>query len=262
MANVKIFFIGDIVGASGRDIVKRYVPQIRRDQSIDLVVANGENAAHGFGLTPKVAEELFEANVDILTGGNHTWDKKDIFDAMDTHPDRILRPANYPEGTAGQGTSVVTTASGHPIGVINLMARVFMDPLACPFRTFDQVIGSVKQKTNMILLDLHGEATSEKVAMGWHVDGRISALVGTHTHVQTADEKILPQGTGYLTDAGMTGPIDSVIGMKKEIILKRFLLKQPHRMEVATGPSELRGVIFTLDSETGKCLEIERVFKV
>lgn len=261
MSLLKILFLGDIVGQSGRQALSTHLPELKQNAGLDLVIANGENAAHGFGLTPSIANEIFSLGVDVITGGNHTWDKKEIHQAIQANPQKIIRPANYPSGTAGRGSTVVYGKSGHKIGVINLMGRVFMDPLDCPFRALESELESIRRETNIVLVDLHAEVTSEKAAMAWFADGRISALVGTHTHVQTADERIFPKGTGFLTDAGMNGPHDSIIGMKKEMIIERFLKKTPVRMEVAEGPAVFQGAIFTIDSDDGKCKTIERIRK-
>jgi len=259
MAEINILFLGDIVGSSGRKVIQDWLPQIRQEFRIDFCVANAENSAHGFGTTPQIAKELFDAGVDVLTGGNHTFDKKEINQCFQEFPDRILRPANYPPGTMGRGVCLQYTKSGHRIGIINLMGRVFMEPIDCPFQTFEKEYEGLRRETPIILLDMHAEASSEKQAMGFFVDGRVSAVVGTHTHVPTADQRILPKGTGYLTDCGMNGAYDSVIGMKTEIILQRFTKKQHIRMEVAEGPGTLWGVIFKIDSDTGRCIGVERI---
>lgn len=259
MSVVKILFLGDIVGSSGRKVVEDWVPDLRKEYSIDFCVANAENSAHGFGITPQIAQDLFKAQVDLLTGGNHTFDKRDVYQAFQEFPDRVLRPANYPSGTGGRGVSILHSKSGHKVAVINLMGRVFMEPIDCPFQTFDREYEGMKRETPIILVDMHAEASSEKQAMGRHTDGRVSAVVGTHTHVPSADARILPKGTGYLTDCGMNGPYDSIIGMKTEIILDRFMKKQHIRMEVADGPGTLWGVIFSVDSDTGRCVKIDRV---
>lgn len=259
MGLVKVLFLGDVVGSSGRKVIAQHLPNIRTEKNIDFVVANAENAAHGNGLTPPTAEELFRVQIDCLTGGNHTFDKKEIYDCFTRNPDRILRPANYADGTAGVGSTLLLGRNGHKIGVINLMGRVFMEPIDCPFQVFDREFEKLKAQTNIILVDMHAEATSEKNAMGHYADGRASAVVGSHSHIPTADERILPKGTGYLTDCGMNGPYDSIIGVKTEIILQRFTKKQHLKMEVAEGPGTLWGVIFTIDSVSGKCVEIERV---
>jgi metallophosphoesterase (TIGR00282 family) len=210
-------------------------------RGIDVVVANCENAAAGFGVTREVIEELFSDHVDILTSGNHIWDKKEVLDCIDDY-ETLLRPANYPARVPGRGSVVMPAPSGGYLGVINLSGRVFMPPLDCPFRAVEREIERIRMKTNMILVDMHAEATSEKIAMGWFLDGRVSAVIGTHTHVQTADERILPLGTAYLTDAGMTGPFDSVIGTRKETVLDRFLLQMPNKFDVAKGTSGFRGL--------------------
>jgi metallophosphoesterase (TIGR00282 family) len=259
MSLLKILFLGDIVGSSGRQAIAAHLPILKSEHAFDLIIANGENAAHGFGLTMSIATELFEMGIDVLTGGNHTWDKKEIHQALQTYSQKIIRPANYPTGTAGRGSTIVHGKSGHKIGIVNLMGRVFMDPLDCPFRALQNELETLRRETKIILVDLHAEVTSEKEAMAWFADGQVSAVVGTHTHVQTADERIFPKGTGFLSDAGMNGPYDSIIGMKREIILERFLKKQPVRMEVAEGPGVCSGVIFTIDSDDGTCKKIERV---
>jgi len=259
MSLIKILFLGDIVGSSGRAAVKRWLPEIKAEHALDLVIANGENAAHGFGLTLQIAKEIFDCGVNIITGGNHTWDKKEVVQALQTYPETIIRPLNYPTGTPGRGWTVVHGKSGHKIGIINVMGRIFMDPLDCPFQAFRREIESIRRETPIILLDIHAEASSEKYAMVNFVDGLVSAVVGTHTHVQTADERIFPKGTGFLSDAGMNGPMDSIIGMKTEIILDRFLKKMPIKMEVAEGPGMFHGVIFSVDSDDGKCKAVERV---
>jgi len=259
MSIIKILFLGDIVGSSGRKIVKAWTPILRKQMQLDFVIANAENSAHGFGVTPQVAAELFQAEIDCLTGGNHTFDKKEVNQCFQEYPDRVLRPANYPPGTSGKGVSILHTKSGHKIGVINLMGRIFMDPIDCPFQIFEKEIESVRRQTPIVFLDMHAEASSEKQAMARFADGRISCFVGTHTHVPTADERILPKGTGYLTDCGMNGPYDSIIGMKTEIIVERFVRKQHIRMEVSDNPGSLRGVVYQVDTDDGKCVGIERV---
>lgn len=258
-AETNILFIGDIVGSSGRRALRNLLPSIKKKYDVDLSIANGENAAHGFGLTLSTAKEIYSAGVDLISGGNHSFDKKEVVEVFQEYPGRILRPSNYPPETEGGGSTIVKASNDQLVGVINLMGRVFMDPLDCPFHAFEREYEQLCEETKIILVDMHAEATSEKSAMGWHIDGRVSALVGTHTHVQTADERILPQGTGFLTDAGMTGPRDSVIGIKKEVIVKRFLSKRPIRMEVAEGPAMLHAVVFRIDSNTGKCSSVERV---
>jgi metallophosphoesterase (TIGR00282 family) len=226
-------------------------------QFIDLVVANGENASGGLGITPQVADQLLAQGIDVLTSGNHIWKHKEIIPYLES-TDRLIRPANYPPETPGRGYAIVETAAGEAAAVINLEGRVFMNPLECPFRTVDRVLEAIPKEVKVVLVDMHAEATSEKQAMGWHLDGRVSAVLGTHTHVQTADERILPAGSGYISDAGMTGPVDSVIGMKREIILERFLSQRPQPFKVATQNIQLQGVIVKIDP-LGRCLEISRV---
>lgn len=247
------------MGASGRKTVHQWLPRLKEEFSPELIVANGENAAHGFGITPSIAQEILQSGVHVITGGNHTWDKKEVKIAFEKFPQILIRPANYPPNVPGKGITVVQGVRGTPIGIINLMGRTFMEAIDCPFRTFDREIEGLRAKTKIILLDMHAEATSEKVAMGQYADGRVSAVVGSHTHIQTADEKILFRGTGYLSDAGMNGPDDSIIGMKSEIILRKFLTKIHEKVEVADGPATLHGVVFSIDSESGQCKAIHRV---
>ncbi len=254
---MKVLFIGDIVGAPGRRAVEELLPRLVDRYFIDLVVANGENASGGLGITPQVAEQLLGHGIDLLTSGNHIWKHKEILPYLED-TDRLLRPANYPPGTPGRGYAIVETAAGEAAAVVNLEGRVFMNPLECPFRTVDQVLAALPQEVKIVIVDMHAEATSEKLAMGWHLDGRVSAVVGTHTHVQTADERLLPGGTGYISDIGMTGPVDSVIGMKKEIILERFLTQRPQPFKVAAGNIQLQGVVLEIDPG-GPCLKISRV---
>ncbi len=258
MSSLKVLFIADIVGKSGRRAVSDFLPRILNRYPIDFIVANAENAAGGLGITPQIAEELLRGEIDILTSGNHVWEKKEILGFLELN-DRLLRPANYPQGTPGFGVALITNDMNARIGIINLEGRVFMKNLDCPFQVAQREIEKLKQETNTIIVDFHAEATSEKVALGWFLDGEVSAVIGTHTHVQTADEKILPKGTAYITDAGMTGPVYSVIGMKREIVIKRFLTQTPCKFEVAKGDIQLQGVIVTLDRQTGKSTDIERI---
>lgn len=259
MSEIRLAFLGDIVGASGRKVVAERLPELKEKYKPDLVIANAENAAHGFGLTPSVAKEIFAMGIDVLTGGNHSWDKKEIVQVFQEYPQQVLRPANYPRVNPGKGSTIVYGKSGHKIGVVNVMGRVFMDALACPFETFKVELESLKRETKIIFVDFHGEASSEKYAFGYFADGEVSAIAGTHTHVQTADDQILPKGTGFLSDVGMNGPFESIIGMKKEIIIERFTRKLPIKMEVADGPGVFQAVIFTIDSDTGRCQNIERI---
>lgn len=255
---MKILFIGDIVGSPGRKAIKELIPKIKKKEKIEFVIANGENAAGGSGITPRLAEELFDSGVDVLTSGDHIWKKKEIFELLDSQ-DNILRPANYPPGVYGTGASVVKAKNNTQVGIINLVGRVFMEAVECPFRKASEEIETLKKKTKIIIVDIHAEATSEKIALGWYLDGQVSAIIGTHTHVQTADEKILPQGTAYITDAGMTGPHDSVIGRNKEHILARFLTQLPTRFEMAEDDIQLNGVIVDVDPKTGKASSITRI---
>ncbi|HEY7745914.1 MAG TPA: TIGR00282 family metallophosphoesterase [Desulfuromonadales bacterium] len=255
---MKILFIGDIVGRAGRLALVSRLDRLIDLHNVDLVVANGENAAAGFGLTPDIARELFDLGVNVITSGNHIWDKKEIYPWLDSRPN-LLRPANYPEGAPGHGVGVFSTSAGIKVGVLNLEGRVFMNALECPFRTADALVEDLRRHTSIILVDFHAEATSEKVALGHYLDGRVSAVVGTHTHVQTADERVLPGGTAYLTDAGMTGSRDAVIGIRKELALERFLTQLPVRFEVAKKDAVLCGVLFTVDEATGRATGVERI---
>lgn len=255
---MKILFIGDIVGKAGRKVMLNLLHKVIDKYKVDFCIANCENAAGGFGITFDVVDQLLREGVDVLTSGNHIWDKKEVFDVIEKKKP-IIVPANYPEGTPGEGSIIRETASGKPVGVINLSGRVFIGNFDCPFRAADREIEKIKSKTDIIIVDFHAEATSEKIAMGWYLDGRVSAIVGTHTHVQTADEKILPQGTAYISDVGMTGPVNSVIGVKTEIILKRFLTQLPQKFETATGESLLSAVLVSIDDKTGRSTEITRL---
>jgi 2',3'-cyclic-nucleotide 2'-phosphodiesterase len=254
---VNILFIGDIFAHVGRAIVTDHLKDILDTNSIDLCIANAENSAGGFGITPQVADELFGLGIDVLTGGNHSFDKKEIFDYIGTHP-RLLRPANYPSGVPGSGVVVCDSRSGIPCAVINLQGRTYMPASDCPFRKADELLESLPAAARVRFVDFHAEVTSEKMAMGWYLDGRVSAMIGTHTHVPTADSRILPGGTAYQTDAGMTGPYDSVIGVEKEIILRRFLTSLPVRMEAAKRKVELHSVIIDVDESTGLARQIRR----
>lgn len=255
---VNILFIGDIVGKPGRQAVSRELHRLVDRYSIDLVIANGENASGGFGLTVETAKDLFSMGVQFFTSGNHIWDKKDILEYLNRE-ERIVRPANYPEGAPGKGSALVATPGGVKIGVINLEGRVFMNTLDCPFKSADREIAKLADKTKIILVDFHAEATSEKTALGWYLDGRVSAVVGTHTHVQTADERILTEGTAYISDAGMTGAFDSVIGVRKDEPIQKFLDQLPTKFEVAKKDIRLNGVVIKVDESDGKAISIERV---
>jgi len=255
---LRLLFIGDIVGRPGRELVKRGLAALVERHKIDLVVANVENAAAGFGVTPDIADDMVELGVHVMTGGNHTWDKKEIVPYF-SHQPRLLRPANMPPGTAGHGRFVAMAGNGVPVAVINGMGRVFMTPIEDPFRVLPDEIAAVGTEAKIIFVDFHAEATSEKVAMGWHLDGRVTAMVGTHTHVQTADERILPKGTAYLTDVGMTGPHDSVIGIDRSAIIQRFLTGLPQRFEVATENPRLNAVVIEADEASGRARSITRL---
>jgi metallophosphoesterase (TIGR00282 family) len=254
---MNILFVGDIFASAGRQIVAENLPRIVYSEQIQLTIANAENAAGGFGITPLVAQELLSSGVDVLTTGNHVWDKKEIQDYLPREP-RLLRPANYSAGLPGTGVAVVDSFGGVPCAVINLQGRVHMAVTDCPFRKADEILNSLDSAVKVRIVDFHAETTSEKVAMGWYLDGRVSAVLGTHTHVPTADTRILPQGTAYQTDVGMTGPYDSVIGVQKEIILRRFLTSLPVRMEAAKKGAELHAVIVDVDETTGRARSARR----
>ena len=254
---MRILFLGDVVGRPGRWLVQRLLPDLRRELAADFVIANGENAAAGNGLTVDTAGELFEAGVDVLTGGNHIWDKEEGVALID-RDERIVRPVNYPPGAPGRGFGLYT-AGPHRLGVISVLGRIFMHPVDCPFRGVDGAIVKLGGQAPVIFVDVHAEATSEKIALGWYLDGRVSAIVGTHTHVATADERILPRGTAFLTDAGMTGAHDSIIGVRKELALRRMLTSMPVRFQPADGDPRLNGVMIEVDGETGRASRIERV---
>jgi metallophosphoesterase (TIGR00282 family) len=255
---MKILFIGDTVGKAGRAIVRQHLKQLQEEFGVDLTILNCENAAAGFGVTPKIADELFDWGIDVLTSGNHIWDRKEIIPYLAENA-RILRPANYPAGDPGRGMAIVKTRSGEQAAVLNLQGRVFMPLTDDPFRVADAQLAMVPKHIKTIFVDMHGEATSEKVAMGWYLDGRVSAVIGTHTHIPTADETILPGGTAYQTDAGMAGPFDSVIGVVKADVIRRFLTSIPEKFESASQNAQLHGTLIEVDSASGKALRIERV---
>ena len=255
---MRILFIGDIFGRPGREIVRRAVPALVERESLDFVIANVENAAAGFGVTGDIADTILGYGVDAMTTGNHLWDKKEVLDYIPRQP-KLLRPANFPPGAPGRGSYVGRTRTGEPVGVINVMGRIFMQPLDDPFAVVLKEIDAMRGKARVVIVDFHGEATSEKVAMAWHLDGRVTAVFGTHTHVQTADERILPKGTAALTDVGMTGPHDSIIGVTAEAALGRFLSGMPAKFEAAAGPGRLNAVIVTADMATGRAKAIDRL---
>jgi len=254
---MNILMVGDVYGEPGRQAVAKLVPQLRQEHAIDFTVVNIENAAAGFGVTPAIARQAFDSGADVLTSGNHIWDKREIVEYI-TKENLLLRPANFPAGTPGVG-HVTVKAGPHKVAVLNLMGRVFMLPIDCPFRKADEILPEIRKETPIVLVDMHCEATSESIAMGWYLDGRVSAVVGTHRHVQTADERVLPGGTAYITDLGMTGPTDGVIGVDRDIILQRFLSQMPVRFEPAKGPAALHAVLIVIDPETGRATDIRRL---
>jgi metallophosphoesterase (TIGR00282 family) len=254
---MRILMIGDIVGRPGREALAELLPRLREEQAVDLVVANVENAAAGFGLTASVAKEILAAGVDVMTGGNHLWDKKGSEDYLREEP-RLVRPANYPAGAPGR-TFVLSEVGDARVGVLCLQGRVFMPPTDCPFRRFDELMAEIEDEVDIVVVDFHAEATSEKQAMGRYADGRVAAVVGTHTHVPTADECVLPGGTAYVTDLGMTGPYDSIIGMERDVILRRFLNGLPARFTVARHDVRLSGLLIEVNERSGWAEGVERV---
>jgi len=255
---IRLLFIGDIVGRPGRDLVRQGLRGLVDFHRIDLVIANAENSAAGFGITREIGDQLLDWGIDVMTSGNHIWDKKEALDYIGTEP-RLLRPANYPAGAPGNGSYLARTRDGRSVGVVNIMGRVFMLNIDDPFQVVLREIDALKARTRIVFVDFHAEATSEKIAMGWHLDGKVTAVVGTHTHVQTADERILPKGTAYLTDVGMTGPHDSVIGVEIDAVLGKFLTGLPAKFETATGNPRLHAVIVEADEQSGRATEIERL---
>ena len=258
--NMNILCIGDIVGRPGREALAQVLPKLKKEHSIDFVIVNAENASGGSGLIPKNAEEIFGCGVDVITMGDHVWDKSEILAYLQEHPQKIIRPANFPEGAPGAGWTILTAANGVKVGVINLLGRTFMRyNILCPFLALEGIVAQIKKQTTLIMVDMHAEATSEKVALGHFADGKVSSVFGTHTHIQTADEKILPGGTAYITDLGMTGPYDSVIGQDKAKIITRFLTSMPHKFEVARAQATVHGIIVKVDSKTGRANSISRI---
>lgn len=255
---MNLLFIGDIVGRPGRELVRKGLAALVEHHGADLVIANVENAAAGFGITKDIGDAFLGWGVDVMTSGNHVWDKKEALEYI-AGERRLLRPANYPAGAPGRGSFLAQTGDGRAVGVVNVMGRVFMTPIDDPFQIVLREIEALRARTKVIVVDFHAEATSEKIAMGWHLDGRATLVVGTHTHVQTADDRILPKGTAYLTDAGMTGPHDSIIGMETEPSLSRFLTAMPARFEPATGNPRLNGVLVQADDRTGHAIAITRL---
>jgi len=255
---MNILFVGDIVGRPGRELIRKGLRALIDKHSLDLVIANAENSAAGFGVTKDIGDTLLEWGVDVMTSGNHIWAKKEVIPYIADEP-RLLRPANYPAGVPGRGAYVAQTGDGRAVGVINVMGRVFMSSIDDPFTVVLREIENIRHQTRVIIVDFHAEATSEKMAMGWYLDGKVTAVIGTHTHVQTADERVLPHGTAYLTDAGMTGPHDSIIGMQLEPSLARFLNAMPSKFEPATGNPRLNGVVVEADEKTGMATGITRI---
>jgi metallophosphoesterase (TIGR00282 family) len=255
---VKLLFIADVVGQPGRRAVQAIVPRLRSSLGLDFVIANGENSAGGSGINPRTAEEIFLAGVDVITSGDHLWDQKEVTELL-ANEERFVRPLNYPAGTPGRGSVVRTLSDGTPVAVLNLQGRTFMQALENPFSCVDAELTRLQGQARVIFLDFHAEATSEKIALSRFLDGRVSAIVGTHTHVQTADEKILPGGTAFLCDGGFTGPHDSVIGREAGPIIKRFITNMPQRFEVAKGDVRLQGALIEIDAPTGRAIRIERV---
>ncbi len=254
---MNILMVGDVFGEPGRAAIAKLLPGLRQQHAIDLCVVNVENAAGGFGVTPGMAKQFLEQGADVMTSGNHIWDKKEIIEYI-VKENLLLRPANFPAGTPGSGF-ITVKAGPHRVAVLNLMGRVFMAAIDCPFRKADEVLPDLRRDTPIILVDMHCEATSESQAMGWYLDGRVSAVVGTHRHVQTADERVLPGGTAYITDLGMTGPTEGVIGVDRDLILQRFLSQMPARFEPAKGPAALHGVVIVVDPDTGRASDIRRL---
>ena len=255
---MKVIIIGDIVGKPGRKILTAMLKKLKEQHEAEFVIANVENAAEGAGIVPKVGDEILAAGVDVMTSGNHIFDKKEVIQYIDNQP-RLLRPANYAPDAPGRGLWLGSTDSGTPVAVINVQGRIFMPPSDCPFRAADRLLAEIGNRASVIIVDHHAEATSEKLAMGRYLDGRVSAVVGTHTHVQTADEQILLGGTGYITDLGMTGPYDSVIGVQSQLVITRFVRGLPLRYQTATENPQLHGVVVEIDERTGKALGISRL---
>lgn len=255
---LRLLFIGDIVATPGLNIVLEHLPNLVKEQSIDVVIANGENCAEGKGIVKREADALFAAGVHVITSGNHIWERWQTKHLLAEEP-RVLRPHNYPRDNVGSGVYVLRMNDGLKVGVINMQGRVYMQAIDCPFRTMERALPAVQRETPIILVDFHAEATAEKVAMGWYLDGKVSAVVGTHTHIPTADERVLPNGTAFITDVGMSGPYASVVGMKTDIALKRFFLQTPHKFEPADGDAHMSAVIITINRRTGKATAIKRV---
>jgi len=258
---VKILFVGDVFGKPGKRAASQFIPKIREEHGITFCIANGENAAGGFGLTDNIAKKMLAYGIDVITSGNHIWDRQEAYRLLEEESSRILRPANYPPKVPGAGYTVRETINGVKVGVVNLQGRIFMPPIDCPFRTADDILNRIRQQAKVIIVDFHAEATSEKMALGWYLDGRVSAVLGTHTHVMTADERILPKGTAYISDVGMTGPYESVIGVKVEQSLTRIMNQIPTRFTPAEKGVMFSAVIVEINERTGGALYIERIFE-
>jgi 2',3'-cyclic-nucleotide 2'-phosphodiesterase len=254
---MRILFIGDVVGSPGREMLTTYLPKLKSKYKPTLTIVNGENSASGKGITEKIYKQILDLGAQVVTLGNHTWDQRELIEVIDYCPN-MIRPANFPEEVPGKGYAIIKI-NHLEVGVINIQGRTFLPPLDCPFKKVDNIIAEIKKRTPIIFVDFHAEATSEKQAMGWYLDGRVSAVVGTHTHVQTADARILPNKTAYITDVGMTGPYDGILGMEREAVLKRFLTSLPVRFEVTKGREQLNGVIIDIDEKTGKAKSIKPI---
>jgi len=257
---LRILFIGDIVGNAGRKAAKQMIAVLKKEKSFDFCIANSENAAGGSGITYLVAQELYKSGIDAITMGNHTWAKKEILNFIDSDS-KIVRPANYPSTLPGKGSIIIEGEKGK-IGVLSIMGRVYMDSIDCPFKAAEREIEYLKKHVKVVIVDVHAEATSEKCALAWYLDGRVSCVLGTHTHVQTADERILPCGTGFITDVGMTGPYEGILGVEKEIIINRFINHMPEKFQLAQGKTQFNAVLVEVDETNGKTLSIERIIKV
>jgi len=255
---LNILIIADIVGRPGRKAIKTLLPKLQKENAIDFVIANAENAAGGRGLNHQVMNELLTSGIDVLTMGNHVWDNKEIYSFIDDEF-RLIRPLNFPPYCPGQGYHIYPGGIGKKIGVINAMGRVFLPALDCPFRTIEEVLQEIQEECDIIIIDIHAEATSEKLALAYYLDGKVTAVVGTHTHIQTADERIMPGGTAYITDLGMTGPVESILGMDKDMVIKKIIYQRPVRLEVAGGSAQLQGVILKIDEASNKVITIDRV---
>jgi 2',3'-cyclic-nucleotide 2'-phosphodiesterase len=257
---LKILFIGDIFGNPGRKIAKEIIPELKKEFNYDFCIANAENSAGGKGITYVIAQEIYKFGVDAITMGNHIWSKSEVLSFIESDP-KFVRPANYPEELPGKGSTIISNDKGK-IGVLNLQGRVYMESIDCPFKAAERELLLLKPQVKVIIVDMHAEATSEKYALAWYLDGRVSCVLGTHTHVQTADERILPFGTGYISDVGMTGPYDGIIGVDRELIIEKFLKHMPSKFEVAKGSVQFNAVILEIDEKTGKTLKIQRLSRV